>query len=53
MVQIAFDGTAFAVMCGGVASVITATAALVWAFRRDPKGSGGGGDYKRLPPPAE
>jgi hypothetical protein len=52
MVQIAFDATAFAAMCGGIASIVGATSALVWAFRRDPKGGGGndGGDFPRLPP---
>lgn len=55
MIQIAFDATAFGVMCGGIATVITSTAALVWAFRRDPRGGGDnrppsdGGNY-RLPP---
>ncbi len=55
MIQIAFSATAFGVMCGGIATIITSTAALVWAFRRDPKGGGDnrppadGGNY-RLPP---
>jgi hypothetical protein len=54
MIQIAFDATAFGVMCGGIATVITSTAALVWAFRRDPRGGNNrppsdGGNY-RLPP---
>ena len=33
MIQIAFDATAFGVMCGGIATIITSTAALVWAFQ--------------------
>ena len=46
MIQIAFDGTAAAALCGGFAAIITATATLVWAVRRDPRG----GNSERLPP---
>lgn len=39
MIAVAFDGAGFAAMCGGVAAIISALAALVWACRRDPKGA--------------
>jgi F0F1-type ATP synthase assembly protein I len=55
MIQLAFDATGVAALCGGIAAIIGSCAALVWAFRRDPKSGGGGGEDSRWPrlPPAE
>lgn len=52
MIQIAFDGIGFGAMCGGLATLVTAIAGLVWACRRDPSGGGGqhGAERRSLPP---
>ena len=51
MIQVAVDAAGFAGACGGIAAIIGATATLVWACRRDPRGSEP--NMSRLPPPSE
>jgi hypothetical protein len=37
MIQLAFDATGVAALCGGLAAIIGAVGGLIWAIRRDPK----------------